>query len=227
MKNDELKCKAYIGSSPQGDSKNTVVFCYPDGVAECYDILNLYRIIEKASRLWEYKGAIDYKNPVFQLPYTNKIVDYITIGLALKCGFNTIYVGKKYQGEVYAEAIEPKPLLMTVNCGYPIPRSTYWTSNPVTIKREARQIRKGDLSLLSEDDFLDENWHFGLDPILNRLELKDQTSLLQQIGVLKVQISWLKKEGKEDLVKRSEEVLGQLQREVIMVKEAGQNLLFD
>lgn len=234
MKNKDIHCDPLRSANalPDVDAKNTVLFYHSSGMIECYNILDLYHLVLTSTRRWEDKddGEINYKYPVFNLKYTGAIVDYATIGLAMGCGFNTIFLGEKVKRALYDSSIDPYVQLEEiVNVGFPFTRETMLTNNREEIEQEAKAIHTGgDLSMFTEEDFVDSNWSDGLSAPLNVTELRTNKEIKADLDLLEktlrvlYQRNMINKEVREETEKRYRKLI----REAERTKALGHNVLF-
>lgn len=161
-----------------------IVFVCDDKTSIIESVRQLSTRMEFNVRRWEFDGVNikpNYKQPVFELS-SNLYIDYMTLGLALKCGFNTIFIQKEKkvktqcidhtfrkeyikQREGRDHIIHSLPSLY-ISRGYPIRRSTYMKGDYDQMRREAEAFQDGKI-LLGKDDLISEKTKKMIQPIMN------------------------------------------------------------
>lgn len=142
-------------------SQETIVFIHHNtGLAECYDYTFLYESIRsRGMENWKAKKERPrFNQPIFKLSYTNINVDYKTVGFALSCGFNTIYVAKSSK----IDSFEFPQL--EVFQGFPIRRKTFLSGNKDKMMEDVVNFEKGKF-IYTKDDFFDLSSVPSLPPI--------------------------------------------------------------
>lgn len=152
------------GEFDEKGSNNTIIFINVEtGVGECYEPEFLYEAVRGARRLWMFEQGSknkDYRYPVFKLSFTGILVDYVTMGMALHCGVNTILLYKKEKRDIYSTglAVGSKHGTENVYFGSPIRRKTYFSMKINDMKEDARKFQKGKLELSQNDLSEKPNW---------------------------------------------------------------------
>lgn len=162
---------------------NKIVFVCDDGTTSV-DTPFALSLRMGGNKMWVFDGinlGPRYDQPVFDIEH-GLVIDYMTLGLALKCGFNTIFVRKEkrkipcvnslFKKEYIANQEEGKSpriyslLKLNVSRGYPIRRSSYIKADFDLMSREADAFEDGRL-ILNNNDMLSVYARKQIKPIMN------------------------------------------------------------